>query len=276
MKHDLNSHPTHSDAPAMAVEVDIKNAYSGGDYACLQALRCVTGAHLDRTRGVAHLSYDPALTTPQRLEDQLRRCGYKCDCTPRAESQSHPGHPRVGAHDDAAIRHDRAPAKTVADVHAGHEEHAGHGAEMVGDLLRRFVVSLVLSLPLFISHLVALFGFHLSPPVGLSPGLFSFLLATPVVWWGGYPFISAAWRALRRGEVNMMTLIALGILVSYTYSVATTFIFEGEAFYEAAAMLTTFSLAGHWMEMRSRFATGKAVEALLKLAPTTARVKRQG
>jgi Cu2+-exporting ATPase len=44
-------------------------------------------------------------------------------------------------------------------------------------------------------------------------------------------------------------------------------LFAGEAFYEAAAMLTSFSLAGHWLEMRSRFATGKAVEALLKLAP---------
>jgi Cu2+-exporting ATPase len=147
---------------------------------------------------------------------------------------------------------------------------------MVGDLLRRFIVALVLSLPLFIPHVGALIGFHLSPPFGLSAGLFGFLLATPVVWWGGWPFISAAWRALRRGEVNMMTLIALGILVSYTYSVAATFLFEGEVFYEAAAMLTTFSLAGHWMEMRSRFATGRAVEALLKLAPATARVKRGG
>jgi Cu2+-exporting ATPase len=72
----------------------------------------------------------------------------------------------------------------------------------------------------------------------------------------------------------MMTLIAVGILVSYLYSVAATFVFGGEVFYDAAAMLTSFSLAGHWMEMRSRFATGRAVEALLKLAPATARIKR--
>jgi Cu2+-exporting ATPase len=72
----------------------------------------------------------------------------------------------------------------------------------------------------------------------------------------------------------MMTLIALGILVSWTYSVAATFFFRAEVFYEAAAMLTSFSLAGHWLEMRSRFATGKAVEALLRLAPATARVRR--
>ena len=69
---------------------------------------------------------------------------------------------------------------------------------------------------------------------------------------------------------------ALGILVSYLYSVAATFLFRAEVFFEAAAMLTTLSLLGHWLEMRSRFATGKAVEALLKLAPATARVRREG
>src|SRR5437016_8804551 len=74
----------------------------------------------------------------------------------------------------------------------------------------------------------------------------------------------------------MMTLIALGILVSYLYSVAATFLFMGEVFYDAAAMLTAFSLLGHWMEMRSRFATGRAVEALFKLAPPTARRVRNG
>jgi P-type Cu2+ transporter len=67
-----------------------------------------------------------------------------------------------------------------------------------------------------------------------------------------------------------------GILVSYGYSVASTFIFKGEVFYDAAAMLTSFNLAGHWLEMRSRFSTGKAVEALLKLAPATVRIRRDG
>src|SRR2546429_9032990 len=74
----------------------------------------------------------------------------------------------------------------------------------------------------------------------------------------------------------MMTLIATGILVSYVYSAAVTFGLPGEAFYDAAAMLTAFSLLGHWLEMRSRFATGRAVEALLELAPPTARRARGG
>jgi len=148
---------------------------------------------------------------------------------------------------------------------------------MVGDLLHRFMVSLVLSLPLFI-YFAPRRALRFSPVTASRTlaGAFRFFAGNAGRVVAGYPFISAAWRALRRGEVNMMTLIALGILVSYTYSVAATFIFEGKAFYEAAAMLTTFSLAGHWMEMRSRFATGKAVEALLKLAPATARVKHKG
>jgi P-type Cu2+ transporter len=316
MKHD-HSHLPGDNAPSAVAEVDIKNAYGGSDYASLEVCLCglpgVTAAHLDRTRGVAHLTYDKAVTTPEKLEEELRRRGYKCDCKERLGSKSQAGHPRLGEQERAGISRRDAHAKqattdahgdhddhlmTAMDhtatrseeqaamthvkheahhVHEGHDAHAGHGAGMVQDMLRRFVVSLILSLPLFIfSHVGALFGLHLTPPFGLSQGLFGFLLATPVVWWGGWPFISAAWRALRQGEVNMMTLIALGILVSYTYSLAATFLFEGEVFYEAAAMLTTFSLAGHWLEMRSRFATGRAVEALLKLAPSTARVRREG
>jgi len=253
-------------------EIAIRNAYDGSEYACLE--RClrelagVTDVHLDRTRGVAHLSYDALQTSPEKIQSDVERLAYSCDSQPREGSQSHAGHPSVGAE-----------RETKHDMHAGpaadHDVHAGHGEAMASDLLRRFIVSLILSLPLFLfSHVGALLGLHLAPPFGLSMEWFGFLLATPVVWWGGYPFISAAWRALRQGEVNMMTLIALGILVSYFYSVAATFLFEGEVFYEAAAMLTTFSLAGHWLEMRSRFATGRAVEALLKLAPATARVKR--
>src|SRR5215470_7082931 len=271
-------------------EIAIRNAYDASEYACLE--RClhelagVTHVHLDRTRGIAHLSYDASQTSPEKIQSDVERLGYRCDCQPREGSQSYGGHPSVGGQDRApqheqhlAMKHDiGAERETKHDTHAGpvadHDAHAGHGEAMARDMLRRFIVSLILSLPLFLfSHVGALLGLHLALPFGLSTEWFEFLLVTPVVWWGGYPFISAATRALRQGEVTMMTLIALGILVSYFYSVAATFLFAGEVFYEAAAMLTTFSLAGHWLEMRSRFATGRAVEALLKLAPATARVK---
>ncbi|MFC6920510.1 copper-translocating P-type ATPase [Meiothermus taiwanensis] len=285
-------HRTH---PTTAVlEVALRNCHDGSEYADLERqfarLEGVQQVHLDRTRGVAHLAYDPAVTSAQRLEAEIEQRGYACDCADCAPSEAQPGHPSVGSegHDHAHHGHAARPAPAPAHDHAavrhqehagheGHDEHAGHGAAMVNDMLRRFVVSLLLTLPVVIfSPIGGALGFPDMPPFGLSMGLWGFLLATPVVWWGGWPFISAAWRALRRGEANMMTLIATGILVSYTYSLGATFLFKGEVFYEAAAMLTTFSLAGHWLEMRSRFATGRAVEALLKLAPATARVRRGG
>jgi P-type Cu2+ transporter len=195
------------------------------------------------------------------------------DHEPHTSKERHDEHGAQERHDE----HGSHRAEVTAGHAEGHDEHDGHGAAMVTDLWHRFAVSLILTLPLIaFSPMGAMVGLPEHPPFGLSMGIWGLLLATPVVWWGGWPFISAAAKALRHGEVNMMTLIALGILVSYVYSVGATFFFRGDVFYEAAAMLTTFSLAGHWLEMRSRFATGKAVEALLKLAPATARVKRNG
>lgn len=71
------------------------------------------------------------------------------------------------------------------------------------------------------------------------------MLATPVVVWGAYPFTSSAWRSLKRGEATMMTLIALGILVSYSYSVFAVIVWRSDdVFFEAAALLATLSLLG--------------------------------
>jgi len=281
MKHTDSHNDATVPASSAVAEVSLKSAYGGSEYAdverSLLGLPGVAAAHLDRTRGVAHVTYDPSVTAPERLEVQFQRCGYPCNCQRRPGSMAQPGHPQVGTSEHAGMGHAGTAHADMEHAAAGHAEHAGHGAAMVADMLRRFIVSALLLLPLVIfSPLGAAIGLPGVPPFGLSMGLFGFLLATPVVWWCGWPFISGAWRALRLGQVNMMTLIALGILVSYLYSVAATFLFMGEVFYDAAAMLTSFSLAGHWMEMRSRFATGRAVEALLKLAPATARVKRGG
>ncbi len=185
----------------------------------------------------------------------------------------------VGAAPDPHAGHDMgasgAANHAVHDNQGGDDEHAGHGSH--DDMLRRFVISLMVTIPIVLfSPIGHGLGFKIVPPFGLSMEWFGLILATFVVGWGGWPFISSAWRALRRGELNMMTLIALGILVSYIYSVAATLFWGGDVFFEAAAMLTSFSLAGHWLEMRSRFATGRAVEALLRLAPATARVLRDG
>lgn len=176
----------------------------------------------------------------------------------------------------AAHEHQHRPPP--GEQRKARDPHADHGAHMVRDMLQRFVGSAILTVPIIVYSPLgtSLFGREIAPPLGLSSGLLSFVLTSIVVWWGGWPFVSSAARSLRNGELTMMTLIATGILVSYVYSAAVTFGFPGEPFYDAAAMLTTFSLLGHWMEMRSRFATGRAVEALLKLAPATARRVRNG
>ena len=185
-------------------------------------------------------------------------------------------------HSDPAASHPPDPhaghgSHNERKGHGGHEGHEGHGPEMIQEMLVKGIFSLILTVPAVLySPIGESLGFHLMPPFGLSMEVFGFLLTTPVILWGGSLFTTSAWRALRHREANMMTLIALGIWVSYLYSVAATFLFKGEVFYEAAAMLTTFSIAGHWLEMRARYATGKAVEALLKLVPETARLVQGG
>lgn len=155
--------------------------------------------------------------------------------------------------------------------------HAGHSASMVGDMLRKSIVCAILTVPIVLySTLGHKLGFTGRLPSGISESWFGLVLTTPIVVWGSSVFIGSAWRALRRREATMMTLIALGIVVSYAYSIPLTILGAQDVFYDATAMLATFSLIGHWLEMRARFSTGKAVEALLKLAPPTARVKRDG
>ena len=111
-------------------------------------------------------------------------------------------------------------ASLSAERHADHsdmdhDEHAGHGEAMANDMLRRFLISLLLTLPIILfSPIGAGLGFRVSPPFGLSMAWFGLILSTPVVWWGGWPFLSAAWRALLQRQANMMTLIATVILTS--------------------------------------------------------------
>jgi P-type Cu2+ transporter len=87
------------------------------------------------------------------------------------------------------------------------------------------------------------------------------VLSTPVVWWGGWIFIAGAVRSLRHRSLNMSVLIATGVLAAWGFSVVITLGDLGETFFEAAAMLVTFVLLGHWMEMKSRRGTTDALRA---------------
>jgi Cu2+-exporting ATPase len=135
-----------------------------------------------------------------------------------------------------------------------------------------------MTIPIFLYSPLAteILGIYLPVPFGLDSKVLSFLLATVVVVYGGMPFYRGARVALKTGVLNMSVLITISVLAGYLFSVAATFLFDGEVFYEAAAMLVTFVLFGHWMEMRARSGTTSAIEKMLSLAPPMATVLRDG
>ena len=121
--------------------------------------------------------------------------------------------------------------------------------QMEADMRKRFFVSLVLTIPVVLySPLgVNLFKLHLPTPFGISSNWVLLVLATPVVWWGGWIFHAGTWRALRNRTLNMNVLVSLGVLVAYFFSVFVTFFApQVETSYDAAAMLVTFCSATGW------------------------------
>jgi Cu+-exporting ATPase len=157
----------------------------------------------------------------------------------------------------------------------------------LADMTRRFWIGLVLTLPVFVLEM----GVHIAGAHWVAPALsnyIQFAFATPVVLWAGWPFFVRGVQSLVTRNLNMFTLIGMGIGVAYVYSVVASFtpgIFPqafrehgGVAVYfEAASMITVLVLIGQVLELRAREATSGAIKALLDLAPKTARrVKDDG
>jgi P-type Cu+ transporter len=153
------------------------------------------------------------------------------------------------------------------------------------DMTRRFWVCVALSVPLVALAMAEDFA---NPDV-IAPSAavwVQFVLATPAVLWGGWPFFERGWRSIVSRRLNMFTLIALGTGVAYAYSLVAALapgIFppsfrteEGEVpvYFEPAAVIVTLVLLGQVLELRARTQTGSAIRALLDLAPTRARLVR--
>src|SRR6266542_2261112 len=189
------------------------------------------------------------------------------------------GHPTAGKEavetiDHGAMGHDMAGMDHAA---MGHDmSDPGMAAAMERDMRTKFFIALPLTIltVLYAPLGMNLFGVRL-PTFGLDMNLIMLVLSTPVVFYSGWMFIAGAYQSLRRGMLNMSVLIATGVLAAYLFSLLITFI-GGETFYEAAAMLVTFVLFGHWMEMRSRRGTNEALRALFDLVPPQATVLRGG
>ena len=153
------------------------------------------------------------------------------------------------------------------------------------DMTRRFRISVVLGLPLLV---IAMRGMIPGRPLdGLAAsGTFAWLefaLATPIVAWCGLPFFERAWQSLVNRSLNMFTLIGLGVAVAYLYSLVAVLapgIFPAAmrdvsghvgVYFEAAGVIVALVLLGQVLELRARSRTGAAIQALLGLAPKTAR-----
>ncbi len=153
------------------------------------------------------------------------------------------------------------------------------------DMRRRFWISAAFTLPLFayaMGEMIPGAPFANLVPTGWAQVL-QLALATPVVLWGGWPFFVRGVQSVRTWNLNMFTLIGLGVSVAFGYSLVATIApgifpeaFRGAdghvaVYFEAAAVITTLVLLGQVLELKARSQTSGAIRALLELAPPTAR-----
>ncbi|HJO11866.1 MAG: heavy metal translocating P-type ATPase [Gammaproteobacteria bacterium] len=156
------------------------------------------------------------------------------------------------------------------------------------DMTRRFWISTVLAFPVLILAMTAdMFPALLPDSLSMQAVQWiEFVLATPVVLWGGWPFFVRGWQSILTWNLNMFTLIAMGVSVAWVYSVVALLLpqifppimqLEGgsvEVYFEAAAVIIALVLLGQVLELRARSRTNAAIQMLLGLAPITARIVR--
>jgi Cu+-exporting ATPase len=164
----------------------------------------------------------------------------------------------------------------------------GASEELVS-MTRRFWVSAALSIPLMVVAMGEMVGIDVGAAIGhTAAGWLQFALATPVLLWGGWPFLVRGWQSVVNRRLNMFTLIALGTGAAYAFSVLAllapgvlpdAFKAGGRVplYFEAAAVIVTLVLLGQVLEIRARERTSSALKALLDLAPPQAvRVREDG
>jgi P-type Cu+ transporter len=156
---------------------------------------------------------------------------------------------------------------------------AASNADEAADGDRREGINLllaaILSIPLAMPMLGALFGVH-----AMWPAWLQWLLATPVQFWCGARFYRAGWGALRAGAGNMDLLVALGTSAAYGLSLFQWWHASGgampELYFEASAIVITLVLFGKWLERRAKRQTASAIRALQQLRPSQAKLVRGG
>lgn len=211
---------------------------------------------------------------PEVVQNTPGRCpGCGMNLIPKKVTDSHIGHDPVGG----------GVSNGASMQHQNHKDHEAAmtnpqmAKKMEQDMRRRFLISFLLSIPIFLYSPVGVNFFKFNLPTPIPINWLLLILSTPIVFWSGSIFITGTYYSLKAKKLNMSVLIATGVLAAYLFSVLLTIIRPGsETFYEAAALLVTFVLFGHWMEMKSRRGTSDALRALFDLVPPQARIIRDG
>ena len=223
---------------------------------------------------------------------------YTCPMHPEVQQDKPGSCPKCG------MRFVKSEAKTDHNAHVGHTmgdpskmgfwekfkmsmsmtmgmDHTGlAGREMARlmeiDIRNKFFFSLILTIPIILYSPLGTEFLKLNLPSPIPLPWLLFILTTPVFLYSGWIFLYSTYFALKNKMLNMAVLIAVGITAAYGFSVLLTLIGSADSYYEAAAMLITFVLFGHWMEMKSRRGTTDALQALFNLVPPQARVFKDG
>lgn len=221
----------------------------------------------------------------------------------RKESSHHEHHdehgiaeayePAMGSHDAGSNHHDhhahmlkdgtltrwqRFKMSMTMTMGMDHSGLAGRemAQMMEKDIRNKFFFALILSIPIILYSPLGekILGITLPQPIPAT--WIMLILTTPVFFYAGWIFLYSSYYALKDKVLNMAVLIAVGISAAYFASILLTLQGSMESYYEAAALLITFVLFGHWMEMKSRRGTTDALQALFDLVPPQARVIRGG
>jgi Cu2+-exporting ATPase len=259
----------------------------------LRALPGVIGVDMNASSTTATVAYDETRTDVETIRRAIEACGFHCRgesvpchvCVPDSTVVP-PSHPRAPSAARSGHKHhgQAGAAATAAGPAPNHDMMAhemGHGAamdmqDMVRDMRNRFLICLIFTIPIFAMAPRGMCEPWIKPPFGLDQNVVMFVFASAAILYPVWPFLFAAWRALKNGVLNMAVLVVLSVGTGYLFSVGSTFFFEGQQFFEASAVLLVFILLGHWLEMRARAGASAAIRALLDLAPPKATVLRDG
>ncbi|MCD1293803.1 copper-translocating P-type ATPase [Methanocella sp. CWC-04] len=191
-------------------------------------------------------------------------------------------HEKHGMHEQEETKQEKGKMEHEKhEMHKGHEmkgeghaAHKGHAA-MLEDFKKRFIISLILTIPIIALSptIQQFFGFSFDIPGSLY---IRFILSTIIYFYGGYPFLKGIVDELKKKQPGMMTLIAVAITVAYVYSSAVVFGLEGKTFFWELATLIDIMLLGHWIEMRSVMGASRALEELVKIMPSEAHLLKNG